>query len=52
MARDASAFLVTLALAFVVAIWLIARLWRMVMGIFRRHSLRPEPAGAVLAGPS
>ena len=47
-----AAFLVTLLAAVVIAVWLIARLWRLVTGIFRRHSLRPEPGGAVLAGPS
>ena len=47
-----AAFLVTLLAAVVIAVWLISRLWRLVTGIFRRHSLRPEPGGAVLAGPS
>jgi hypothetical protein len=36
-----AAFLVTLVAAVVVAVWMISRLWRMITGIFRRHSLRP-----------
>jgi len=36
-----AAFLVTLVAAVVVALWMISRLWRLLAGIFRRHSLRP-----------
>jgi hypothetical protein len=38
------AFMVALAFASTLALWLIARLWRLVAGVFRRHSL--HPAGA------
>jgi hypothetical protein len=39
-----AAFMVALAFASMLALWLIARLWRLVAGVFRRHSL--HPAGA------
>jgi hypothetical protein len=47
-----TAFMVTLVIAVVVAVWLIARLWRLVTGIFRRHSLRPAVVGSALPEPS
>mgnify|MGYP003349691721 CR=1 FL=1 len=37
-----TAFMLTLGIAVVVAVWLIARLWRLVTGMFRRHALRHE----------
>ena len=34
-------FLIMLGIVTVLALWLIFRLWRLVAGLFRRHSLRP-----------
>ena len=34
-------FLIVLGIVTVLALWLIFRLWRLVAGLFRRHSLRP-----------
>lgn len=34
-------FLIVLSIVTVLALWLIFRLWRLVAGLFRRHSLRP-----------